>query len=70
MSPNAVCQEVTGGHLGLVSFAKQTGHLIPMQQPQSYLVHKSHVCNYDFKVMVINTHLNIITYYVIQVTYL
>jgi len=56
MSPNAVCQEVTGGYLSLLSFAKQTGHLIPMQQPQNYLVHKSCVRNYDFKVMVINTH--------------
>jgi len=39
-----------------VSFAKQTGYLIPMQQPQSYLVHKSCVCKYDFKVMVTNKH--------------
>jgi len=28
MSPNAVCQEVTGSYLSLLSFAKQTGHLI------------------------------------------
>jgi hypothetical protein len=56
MSPNAVCQKVTGGHLSSVSFAEQTGHLIPMQQPQSYLVHKACVCNFDFKVMVTNTH--------------